>query len=71
MCVDLNEYVPSNPEGGQGMDRIVYDLYRCNFEVLERRISQNSGELVVGYQLGIRMTLAAFLEAGTLPQGSR
>lgn len=95
------------------MDRIVRDLYRCNFEVFERRINRDSGELVAarkasvleecftatlsgeqrvayeelkeardaqyfqggendfvaGYQLGVRMTLAAFPEAGTLPQG--
>ncbi len=95
------------------MDRIVRDLYRCNFEVFERRISRDSGELVAarkastleerfittlsdeqriayealkeardeqyflggendfvaGYRLGVRMTLAAFPEAGTLPQG--
>lgn len=95
------------------MDRIVRDLYRCNFEVFERRISRDSGELaaarkasdlekrfvtllsgeqqvayealkeardeqyflggendfVAGYQLGVRMMLAAFPEAATLPQG--
>ncbi len=94
------------------MDKIVRDLYRCNFEVFERRISQDSGELaaarkasvleerfiaalseeqrsaygalkeardeqyflggendfVAGYRLGVRMTLAAFPEAGMLPQ---
>ncbi len=95
------------------MDKIVRDLYRCNFEVFERRISRDSGELVAarkasvleerfiatlndeqrlayealkeardeqyflggendfvaGYRLGVRMTMAAFPEAGTLPQG--
>ncbi len=95
------------------MDKIVRDLYRCNFEVFERRISRDNGELVAarrasaledrfaaalsneqriafealkeardeqyflggendfvaGYQLGVRMTLAAFPEAGMLPQG--
>ncbi len=95
------------------MDKIVRDLYRCNFEVFERRISRDSGELVAarkasaleerfiaalsdeqriayealkeardeqyflggendfvaGYQLGVRMTLAAFPEVGMLPQG--
>lgn len=95
------------------MDKIVRDLYRCNFEVFERRISRDSGEFVAarkasvleerfiatlsdeqrityealkeardeqyflggendfaaGYRLGVRMTLAAFPEAGTLPQG--
>ncbi len=95
------------------MDKIVRDLYRCNFEAFEHRISQDSGELaaarkasaleerfiaslsdeqriaynalkeakdeqnflggendfVAGYQLGARMTLAAFPEAGTLPHG--
>ena len=95
------------------MDRIVRDLYRCNFEVFERRISRDSEELAAarkastleeqftamlsgeqriayealkeardeqyflggendfaaGYQSGVRMTLAAFPEAGTMPQG--
>lgn len=95
------------------MDRIMRDMYRCNFEVFERRISRDSEELaaarkastlekqftaslsseqriayealkeardeqyflggendfVAGYRLGVRMTLAAFPEAGTLPQG--
>ena len=27
------------------MDRIVRDLYRCNFKVFERRVSRDSGEL--------------------------
>ncbi len=95
------------------MDKIVRDLYRCNFEVFERGISRDSEELaaarkasvleerfiavlsdeqrsaygalkeardeqnflggendfVAGYQLGVRMTLAAFPEMGTLLQG--
>ena len=35
------------------MDKIVRDLYRCNFEVFERRISQDSRELAAARKASV------------------